>query len=160
MRMLGGAIKDFPSLLRKAYNHLNPGGFIECAEFEVWIRSYNDTMHNAPDIQTWQVWLNEAADRFGRTMRVAEHLEEWVKEAGFEDVIEEKVVVPSNPWPKDKEMKTIGSYQVLNMLDAASSYGQAHFTRVLRWSPEEYAVLSAKVRTQLKDRGLQLFSNL
>jgi hypothetical protein len=160
MRLLGGAIKDFPSLLRKAYNHLNPGGFIECAEFEVWIRSYNDTMHNAPDIQTWKVWLNEAADRFGRTMRVAERLEEWVKDAGFEDVIEEKVVVPSNPWPKDKEMKTIGSYQVLNMLDAASSYGQAHFTRVLDRTPEEYAVLSAKVRTQLKDRGLQLFSNL
>jgi hypothetical protein len=93
-------------------------------------------------------------------MRVAEHLKEWVKEAGFEDVIEEKLVVPSSPWPKDKEMKTIGSYQVLNMLDSASIYGQAHFTRVLGWSPEEYAVLNAKVRTQLKDRGLQLFSNL
>ncbi len=158
MRMLAGAIKNFPSPLRKAYNHLKPGGFIECAEFEVWIRSYNGTMHIAPDIQKWQV--NEAAGKFGRTMRVAENLKGCVKEAGFEDVIEEKLVVSSNLWPKDKEMKTIGSYQVLNMLDAASSYGQAHFTRVLGWSPEEYALLNAKVRTQLKDRGLQLFSNL
>jgi hypothetical protein len=158
--MLAGAIKDWHGLLDKAYNHLNPGGYLECAEFEVWIRSYNDTIHNAPDIDTWQIGLQEAANKFGRTMEVAVNLEKWIKEAGFEDVVEEKTIVPSNPWPKDKEMKTIGAYQLLNMLEAASSYGQAHFTRVLGWSPEEYAVLNAKVKGQLKDRSLQLYSDL
>lgn len=160
IRMLAGAIKDFPGLLEKAYNHLNPGGYLECAEYKIWIRSYNDTIHNAPDIETWQVRLKDAAEKFGKTMEIAVHLEEWLKDVGFEDVVEEKTVVPSNPWPKDKEMKTIGAYQLLNMLDTASSYGQAHFTRVLGWSPAEYAVLNAKVRTQLQDRGLQLYSDL
>ena len=158
--MLAGAIKDWQGLLQKAYNHLNPGGYLECAEFEVWIRSYNDTIHNAPDIDIWQIGLQDAANKFGRTMEVAVNLEKWIKEVGFEDVVEEKTVVPSSPWPKDKELKTIGAYQLLNMLDAASSYGQAHFTRVLGWSPEEYAVLNAKVRAQLKDRSLQLYSDL
>lgn len=158
--MLAGAIKDWKSLLRKAYNHLNPGGWIECAEFEVLIRSYNDTIHNAPDIEKWQTGLHEAAEKFGRTMDVAAHLEEWLKETGLEEVVEEKTVVPGNPWPKDKDMKTMGAYQMMNMVDAASSYGQAHFTRVLGWLPEEYAVLNAKVRTQLKDRNLQLYSIL
>lgn len=46
------------------------------------------------------------------------------------------------------------------MLDASSSYGQAHFTRVLGWSKEEYEVLSAGVRRELKDLRLQLYSNL
>lgn len=46
------------------------------------------------------------------------------------------------------------------MLDASSSYGQAHFTRVLGWSPQEYAVLSAGVRNEFKDRRLHLYSNL
>ena len=158
--MLAGAIKDWHGLLQKAYNHLSPGGYLECAEFEVWIRSYNDTIHNAPDINTWQIGLQEAANKFGRTMEVAVNLDKWVKEAGFADVVEEKTVVPSSAWPKEKEMKMVGAYQLLNMLDAASSYGQAHFTRVLGWSPQEYAVLNAKVRTQLKDRNLQLYSNL
>jgi hypothetical protein len=57
-------------------------------------------------------------------------------------------------------MKTLGAYQLLNMLDAASSYGQAHFTRVLGWSAAEYEVLSAKVRAELKDPKLQLYSDL
>ncbi|KAE9369972.1 TAM domain methyltransferase [Stipitochalara longipes BDJ] len=160
IRMLAGAIKDWPGLLRKAYNHLNPGGWLECAEFEVWIKSYNNTLHNAPDIQKWQDGLHEAADKFGRTMDVAPNLDKWLKETGLEDVVEEKTIVPGSPWAKDKELKTIGAYQLLNMLDAASSYGQAHFTRVLGWSPEEYAVLNAKVRTQLKDRSVQHYAEL
>jgi hypothetical protein len=155
-----GAVKDWQGLLQKAYNHLNPGGWLECTEFEVWIKSYNDTLRNAPDIEKWQEGLQEAANKFGRTMEVAVNLEGWLKEAGLEDVVEEKTVVPSSPWAKDKEMKAVGAYQLMNMLDAASSYGQAHFTRVLGWSREEYAVLNAKVRTQLKDRSLQLYSDL
>ncbi|KIM96259.1 hypothetical protein OIDMADRAFT_20703, partial [Oidiodendron maius Zn] len=39
--------------------------------------------------------------------------------------------------------------RLLNMLDTASSYGQAHFTRVLGRSPQEYSVLNKKVRLQL-----------
>jgi hypothetical protein len=68
--------------------------------------------------------------------------------------------VPNAPWPRHKELKTLGAYQLLNMLDVASSYGQAHFTRVLGWSADEYEVLSANARTQLKDRGLQLYSDM
>jgi hypothetical protein len=54
-------------------------------------------------------------------------------------------------------MKALGIYPLLNMLDAASEYGQAHFTDVLGWSATEYEVLSGKVRTQLRDRTLQLY---
>jgi hypothetical protein len=57
-------------------------------------------------------------------------------------------------------MKALGIYQLLNMLDAASAYGQAHFTDVLGWSATEYEVLSGKVRAQLRDRKLQLYSDL
>lgn len=44
------------------------------------------------------------------------------------------------------------------MLDSTSSYGSAHFTRVLGWSIDEYTVLSAKVRRELKNPNLQLYT--
>jgi Methyltransferase domain len=160
IRMLSGAIKDWPGLLAKAFNHLNPGGWIELTEFEVWLHSYNNNLHHAPDIQTWQEGLREAAAMIGRRFDVAVNLEDWVRQANFTDITQHKIIIPAAPWPKNKEMKTLGAYQLLNMLDAASSYGQAHFTRVLGWSADEYAVLSAKVRNQLKDRTLQLYSDL
>ena len=160
IRMLSGAIKDWPALLAKAFNHMNPGGWIEITEFEVWVHSYNNNLHRAPDIQTWQEGLREAAAMIGRRFDVAVNLEDWVRGANFTDITLDKVIVPTGPWPKNKEMKTLGAYQLLNMLDAASCYGQAHFTRVLGWSVDEYEVLSAKVREQLKDRTLQLYSDL
>jgi hypothetical protein len=39
-------------------------------------------------------------------------------------VVEEKIVVPGSPWPKDKKMKTIGACQLMSMLDSARSYGK------------------------------------
>jgi hypothetical protein len=68
--------------------------------------------------------------------------------------------VPSAPWAKNQTQKEIGLYQQQNMSDASSSYGNAHFTRVLGWSNEEFEVLSAGVRTELKDKQFQLYSNL
>lgn len=160
IRMLSGAIKDWPGLLAKAFEYLNPGGWIEVTEFEVLVRSYNNTIESAPFIQKWQKGLGDAAATFGRRMDVAIHLKQWIQEANFVDVVEQVITVPTGTWPKDKQMKTLGAYQLLNMLDAASSYGQAHFTRILGWSAAEYEVLSAKVRAELKDPKLQLYSDL
>lgn len=160
IRMLSGAIKDWPGLFTKAFNHLNPGGWLEVTEFEVIAHSYNNTMEQAPDIKIWQEGLQDAASKIGRRMDVAIHLEEWVRDSGFTDVVQHKITVPNSPWPKDKEMKMLGSFQLLNMLDATSAYGQAHFTRVLGWSASEYEVLSANARTQLKNPKLQLYSDM
>lgn len=160
IRMLSGAIKDWPSLLAKAYEYLNPNGWLEVTEFEVLLHSQNKTMERAPHIQKWQRGLDDAATKFGRRMDVAVHLKEWIRNARFVDIVQDKVAVPTGTWPKEKHMKTLGAYQLLNMMDAASSYGQAHFTRVLGWTAEEYEVLSTKVRTELQDPKLQLYSDL
>ncbi|KAF8858394.1 TAM domain methyltransferase [Acephala macrosclerotiorum] len=182
IRMLAGAIKDWPNLLARAFAHLNPGGYIECTEFEVWVRDFekpaNSRTTSADDasppkldeatkdeenptfyIEKWQSGLSEAANKIGQTFDVAVNLKKWIIEAGFENVVEKVVKVPNTPWAKGK-MKKIGLYQQQNMLDASSSYGQAHFTRVLGWSVEEYNILSAKVRKELKDGSLRLYSDL
>lgn len=69
------------------------------------------------------------------------------------------IQVPVTPWPRNKLHKEMGMYQQQNMLDASSSYGSAHFTRVLGWSIEEFTVLSARVKNELRDKSMQLYSN-
>ena len=68
--------------------------------------------------------------------------------------------IPSTPWARDKRLKEIGLYQQQNMLDSSTSYGQAHFTRVLGWKPEVYAVLSAKVRNEFRNPNFRIYSVL
>lgn len=158
--MLSGAIKDYPSLIAKAYSNLNPGGYLEITEFEVWVHSYNSLMSLAPNIEKWQAGLYEAGAKIGRRMDIAVHLKEWIESSGFGGVVQEKITVPTGLWPKNRGMKALGAFQLENMIGATSAYGQAHFTRVLEWSVEEYEVLSALVKSELRDRKTQLYSDM
>src|ERR1700712_4620936 len=71
IRMLSGAIKNWPKLFSQAFKYLNPGGYIECTEFEVWVHSNNSCIQIAPDIVRWQTHLRDAAATIGQRMDVA-----------------------------------------------------------------------------------------
>lgn len=116
IRSMAGSIGNWHRLLQQAYRHLNPGGYIEVQEFEVWIRSDDGSIERAPYIRQWQEGLNQAAEKIGKPMLVAPHLKRWLGESGFEG-LEEKVVKVRccNPFfllllfserPHDKQMRT------------------------------------------------------
>ena len=117
-------------------------------------------MDQVSDVMKWTDGLHEAAAKFGRRMDVATHMHEWVHNAGYSEVVQHIATIPVGNWPKDKKLETLGMYQLANMLDGVSSYGPAHFTRVLGWTAQEYDVFAAKVRTQMKMQSSQLYANL
>jgi cyclopropane fatty-acyl-phospholipid synthase-like methyltransferase len=88
-RDLGGAIADWPRLLRQAHEHLKPGGWIELQEFEVTLKSDDDTMRLAPTLCEYLDRLHEASEAFQRPMNIAEGHRQRLVEAGFEDVRDE-----------------------------------------------------------------------
>lgn len=88
-RDLGGAIADWPRLLRQAYGHLRPGGWIELQEFEVTLRSDDDSLRLAPTLCEFLGRLHEASEAFHRPMNIAEGHRQRLIEAGFEDVRDE-----------------------------------------------------------------------
>lgn len=51
----------------------------------------------------------EALNKFGRKPDVATFYKQYLEEAGFVDVVQEKFIWPTNRWPKDKKLKEIGS---------------------------------------------------
>lgn len=72
LRILTGSIKDYPALVAQVYENLVPGGWIECAEFECWIRNEDDDPEgrelykkcsSAPNIQEWIWGLKEAGEK-------------------------------------------------------------------------------------------------
>lgn len=88
-RDLGGAIADWPRLLRQAYGHLRPGGWIELQEFEVTLKSDDDSLRLAPTLREFIGRLHEASEAFHRPMNIAEGHRLRLMEAGFEDVRDE-----------------------------------------------------------------------
>lgn len=89
VRDLGGAIADWPKLLRQAYGHLKPGGWIELQEFEVTLKADNDSMRLAPTLCEFLGRLHQASEAFHRPMNIAEGHRQRLVEAGFEDVKDE-----------------------------------------------------------------------
>jgi SAM-dependent methyltransferase len=90
VRDLGGAIADWPRLLRQAHEHLRPGGWVELQEFEVTLKSDDDEdLHLAPTLREFLGQLHAASEAFHRPMNIAEGHRQRMIEAGFEDVRDE-----------------------------------------------------------------------
>lgn len=89
-RDLGGAIADWPRLLRQAHEHLRPGGWVELQEFEVTLKSDDDEeLRLAPTLREFLGQLHAASEAFNRPMNIAEGHRQRLIEAGFEDVRDE-----------------------------------------------------------------------
>ncbi|KAJ5971211.1 Cytochrome P450 E-class group I [Penicillium vulpinum] len=88
-RDLGGAIADWPRLICQSYEHLRPGGWIELQEFEVMLRSDDNSISLAPALCEFLDRLTQASEAFHRPMNIAEGHRQRLVEAGFEDVRDE-----------------------------------------------------------------------
>lgn len=176
-RDLGGSVSDWAKLYAQAFRCVKPGGWIEMQEFEVWIKSDDDTLKKAPSLIRLQELIDEASTKLGKQMNVANEQKQKVIDAGFEDVTDDvykvgvcrfrtggvytdMVKIPISTWPKDKKLRQLGLYTGETFMAACESYSLALLTRVLGWTVEEVKVLIANTRRELKDRGLHAYANM
>ncbi|CAG8927155.1 unnamed protein product [Penicillium salamii] len=156
-RDMGGSISDWPRLLAQGFQHLRPGGWIELCEFEVMLRSDDDSIALAPTLCEFLGHLDQASARFNRPMNIARYHRQHLIEAGFENVHDDTFKVPSSTWPSDPLNKEIGKYNLCSLLLAVESYSLALFTRVLGWSNERTQVFLAGVRRELKNPDVRSY---
>ena len=88
LRTLGGSIKDVPKLLRQAYNNLKPGGWIEWQEFEMTVKTDDDSFPENSYILEYYKILNAAAAKFGKEFDIARTLKSSIEQAGFVNVVD------------------------------------------------------------------------
>ena len=86
-------MKDWEALFKRIHNNLNPGGWVELADFPTEFFSDDDTLKDAPNVMEWVRLQNETAVTFGKLMNVAHLYKQWMIDAGFKDVKEEIVKV-------------------------------------------------------------------
>lgn len=96
-RALAGGIADWERLLRQAYGHLRPGGWIELQEYETRFTSDDGTHEKVPTFNDWQERLDEASKQFGKRMNIAPELGRLMAEAGFVDVMDDVYKVSQPP---------------------------------------------------------------
>lgn len=87
LRSMGGSIADWPRLLKQAYDHLAPGGWIEVTDFEAWASTDDNSLPEDSSYAEFQRRLDEASTMFGRKMNIAPHHKQALIDAGFEGVL-------------------------------------------------------------------------
>ncbi|RMJ19470.1 hypothetical protein BHE90_000263 [Fusarium euwallaceae] len=155
-RMNNSSISDWEEYIRKSFENLKPGGYIELQEFTLPL---SDDGTLAPEHALFQSmkYLGEAAAKSGRAFIDLNTLGGLLEKAGFQDVQEYKFKWPSNTWPRDPKYKEIGAWNHENIVAGLQGFLMAALTRGLGWQAEEVNVLAAKAKEDMRNKSIHAY---
>jgi hypothetical protein len=173
-----GAIKDHEAVMSGTFSALNPGGWAEIQDFEMQIVSNtdNDSIESLiPHTLEWIELYKKGCAEFGASFCKAEQQKQWMLEAGFEQIELKKysvcrarcqsfllyllifLQVPIGPWARDTELKTIGRFQLQNMMSLVNSASYGCLGRVAGWTEKQCEELINQVHKELKAERQYLY---
>ncbi|KAJ9665692.1 hypothetical protein H2201_004176 [Coniosporium apollinis] len=159
-RYLAGSLKDWPRLLQQAYRFTKPGGWVEFQDFDMRFYTTSGEFRPGCAMDQWSTEIITGIKSFGLEPEPGPLLEGWVKDAGFENVSHKLLPIPVGTWPKNKKLKEIGAFDLVQFLDGLEGLSLRILTTVRRWSPEEVQALLMDVRKELRDPRMQAQHNL
>ncbi|KAF4993762.1 hypothetical protein FGRMN_6236 [Fusarium graminum] len=81
-----------------------------------------------------------------------------MEDAGFTDIVDTRFKWPTNPWPKDKKHKELGTWNNCNNSGAIESLTMASFSRAHEWSRDEITLFLMDVRKELSDSKIHAYN--
>ncbi|KAK1460635.1 hypothetical protein CCUS01_08740 [Colletotrichum cuscutae] len=156
-RVITSGISSWAKYLKKCYDNLEPGGWVELQEIDLAPTSDDGTLKPDSALLRWADLLQEASEKFGRPFAKVPPLKDVMVEAGFIDVQMTVTKWPSNSWPKDHQWKEIGIWNCENMLTGLEGFSMAALTRGHEWTREEVEVFLMEVRKDIKDRTIHAY---
>ncbi|KAK1593813.1 TAM domain methyltransferase [Colletotrichum navitas] len=158
MRHMAAFFKDWPKVLSQAYRVLKPGGWIEFQDL-CWRMACDDgTM--APDYSPAKMisFIEEGMATWGFELLSAERLPERLKAAGFVSQVHNVKKIPLGAWPKDEELKTIGSYTRAILYDGLQGITMRPMTKGLDWTHSEVEIFLVGVRKDLMKTSSHVYT--
>ncbi|KAL9028640.1 MAG: hypothetical protein Q9196_003032, partial [Gyalolechia fulgens] len=137
--------------------HTKPGGYFELQELDPRFTSDDSTLSPSSSLVYWSKVIIEASASYNRPIPRYTDYVPWFEKAGFVDIQQVLLKCPMNPWPKNKILKEAGRFQLLAHIDGLEGVSLGLLTRGLNWKAEEVKVLMAKIRPELKDRGIHSY---
>ena len=151
------AIQDWPRLLRQTFDHLKPGGHAEFAGSYPQISCDDGTLPpNTAYEETGHIWF-AIGDALGVSSRAPAQWKSMMEKAGFEDVREHMYKIPTSPWPKDKRLKQVGAFELVQYQEQVSGIFVRGFIRGLGRNREEWEALIAQARKEVSNMNMHTY---
>lgn len=156
-RMLVFGLHDWPRYFRQAWEHLNPGGWVEMQEGQFPVRCDDGSAAPGSPFLEWSDNILEATRRVGLDANSSAKFTEQLREQGFINIRSESVKWAIGGWPKGKKEKEIGRWTLENCLQALQAVTMALYTRHLNWSREAVELYLVGVRKQAMDPSSHVY---
>ncbi|KAH8902087.1 S-adenosyl-L-methionine-dependent methyltransferase [Coniochaeta sp. PMI_546] len=147
---------DLPKFAKNCFDNLNPGGYIELLEATMLFQAVDDS-YEGTAMQRWNSLMLEGVKKIGRDPLSPLRLNALLKEAGFVNITETRLPIPTSPWPKGKRQKILGAMEMQNLLEVAHGITMSVFTKALGWKAEDVESLLAEVRVNLQDTRIHTY---
>lgn len=109
IRYMAFAIRDWPKLVRQAYDHTASGGWVEIQDYDLDYYSEDGTYHEGKAVYKWLTTLLQASRDSGREPSPGPKLEQQMKDVGLKNVEARRYKLPVGPWAQDKHYVCPGS---------------------------------------------------
>lgn len=121
LRASGTCFDDFGAMMRKCYDNLQPGGWIELQDCALDLKCDDNTTVGTV-LPEFFAAMNRGAAMVGRSLLRPKEFRGYLEAAGFHGVQVVELCVPGSPWPEDPKMKLCGYYMGRATYAAAESY--------------------------------------
>jgi hypothetical protein len=146
-------------------SHVKPGGRLEHQEFMLcrqFLLDHNDhplPMSDnidklSPFLQRNR-YMEQAAVKRGRQLRLSPHLGTFQKCAGLLDVNELVFPHKRGTWPSDPIERALGARTMLSAMSGMEGFTMLLFTKDLGWSLEDTKAFIAEVKRDMRDDSLR-----
>lgn len=125
-------------IIKQAFEKLNPGGWLECQEPDVSLQCDDGTMSFDHALGQWYSELKRISELANKPVGNSPLLKGWFEAAGFVEVQEKIIKVPTCAWAKDRNLKEIGWWVEEMMAEHVSGLSRAYQSRVAGISVEEH----------------------
>jgi SAM-dependent methyltransferase len=157
MRAVTTCFRSHREVIKSAYAHTRPGGYLEFQDGFMPVMSPDDTMKGSA-IEEWDRKIAAGARALGKDWQQTTNYKSYMEEAGYVDVLETKFAWPVGPWAKDPKLKTLGLWGRENFMSMLQGASMAVMTRGLGMSPQEVEVFLAEVRAEANSRKVHFYA--
>ncbi|TQN63637.1 Secondary metabolism regulator LAE1, partial [Colletotrichum shisoi] len=153
-RSVAGSWSDFRSIIQKAYDNLEPGGYFEIQDLELPSCCDDGTVPPTAALHRWQNALVDASNEIGRPLNYAPSSLDDLRDVGFVEIRHRVFQWPFNSWPEDPKLKEIGRWNCANLDMGLEGFSLALMTRVKGWTRDAVEELCEEVKREVVDTRL------
>ncbi|ORY55836.1 S-adenosyl-L-methionine-dependent methyltransferase [Pseudomassariella vexata] len=158
LRMMASCFSEAShrEIMRKCFDNLEPGGWVEYQDIHAHVESIDDSLQGTA-LQRWVGLVNAGAAVQGKDLWVASKYRAMLIETGFVDVEERVVLCPGNNWPVDARQRQMGKFMAQDNMEILQGISLRTLRRGLGMSQIEVEVLLAQVRVDIMNKNIHFY---